>query len=256
MNDTVDPASEHTLVALASIVSATARPELAVAVTVYVGPPTAAPAGAVEVNVIVWLAWLTTWLTTLLVLGPKFTSPAYCAVIPCVATAKVPVANVATPLPFSVPDPIFVAPSRKLTVPVGVPDPGGAGVTVAVKVTVCANTDGLMSTARAVWLGAFATVSVNACVASGGMPLAAVSVQEYVLAVPGPGVPASVPVPLPLSTKFTPVGKVHPLNVSAAEGTPIDVIENVPAWPTMNVAAFALVICGACVCRSVTSIRK
>src|SRR5574337_473402 len=158
MNDTVEPVSEHTLAELASIVSATVKPELAVAVTVYVGPPTAAPAGAVEVNVIVWLAWLTTWLTTLLVLGPKFTSPAYCAVIGCVATDKVPVANVATPLPFSVPDPMFVAPSRKLTVPVGVPDPGGAGVTVAVNVTVCANTDGLMYATSAVWLGAFATV--------------------------------------------------------------------------------------------------
>ncbi len=204
----------------------------------------------------VWLAWLTTWLTILLVLGPKFTSPAYCAVIGCVATDKVPVANVATPLPFSVPDPMFVAPSRKLTVPVGVPDPGGAGVTVAVNVTVCANTDGLMSATSAVWLGAFATVSVNACVAFGGMPLLAVSVHEYVLAVPGPGVPASVPVPLPLSTKVTPAGNVHPLNASAADGTPIDVAVNVPAWPTMNVVAFALVICGACVCRSATSMRK
>jgi hypothetical protein len=39
--------------------------------------------------------------------------------------------NVAV-LPDSVPEPIFVAPSKNVTVPVGVPD---ADVTVAVKVT-------------------------------------------------------------------------------------------------------------------------
>src|SRR3954447_1139438 len=54
-NDTVEPEIEHTDVAVASIVNVTGRPELAVAVTVYVGPATTAPAGAVDVNVIVWL---------------------------------------------------------------------------------------------------------------------------------------------------------------------------------------------------------
>ena len=53
VNDTVEPEIEQTDAALASIVNVTARPEVAVAVTVYVGPPTAAKAGAVEVNVIV-----------------------------------------------------------------------------------------------------------------------------------------------------------------------------------------------------------
>ena len=40
--------------------------------------------------------------------------------------------------------PMLVAPSRKLTVPVGVPAPGVATTTVAVKVTDCPNTDGLV----------------------------------------------------------------------------------------------------------------
>ena len=35
-------------------VKATVRPDVAVAVAVYVAPPTVAPAGAVEVKVIVW----------------------------------------------------------------------------------------------------------------------------------------------------------------------------------------------------------
>ena len=50
----------------------------------------------------------------------------------CFPTASVVVAKVATPLPFSVPVPSFVVPSRKVTVPVGLtPLP----VNVAVKVT-------------------------------------------------------------------------------------------------------------------------
>src|SRR5581483_7932241 len=53
--DTVAPLSEQTLVAVASMVKVTGRPEgLAVAVTAYVGPPTVAPAGAVDVKEIVW----------------------------------------------------------------------------------------------------------------------------------------------------------------------------------------------------------
>jgi hypothetical protein len=52
---TFEPAIEQTLLAVGSIVSATGRPELAVAVAVYV-PPNAAAVGAVDVNVIVWSA--------------------------------------------------------------------------------------------------------------------------------------------------------------------------------------------------------
>ena len=47
-NDTVAPLIEHTALAVASMAKAGARPEVAVAVTVYVAPPTAADAGAVE----------------------------------------------------------------------------------------------------------------------------------------------------------------------------------------------------------------
>ena len=53
---TVEPDMEHTAAAAESIVKLTGRPEDAVAVTLYVGPPTTAPVGAVDVNVIVWLA--------------------------------------------------------------------------------------------------------------------------------------------------------------------------------------------------------
>jgi len=43
--------------------------------------------------------------------------------------------RVATPLPFRVALPSSVAPSKKATVPVGVPTPGAAAVTVAVRTT-------------------------------------------------------------------------------------------------------------------------
>jgi hypothetical protein len=52
---TVEPLMEHTEVALESMVKVTVSPDVAVAVTVYVGPATAALVGAVEVKVMVWL---------------------------------------------------------------------------------------------------------------------------------------------------------------------------------------------------------
>ena len=54
--------------------------------------------------------------------------------------------------------PITVAPSRKLTVPVGDPAPGAVTVTVAVNVTDCPNTDGLTDDVRVVAVLALLTV--------------------------------------------------------------------------------------------------
>ncbi len=56
----------------------------------------------------------------------------------CDPVVNADVVNVAV-LPDSVPDPIFVASSKNVTVPVGVPD---AVVTVAVKVTLWPNVEG------------------------------------------------------------------------------------------------------------------
>ena len=55
--------------------------------------------------------------------------------------------NVATPDPFSVPLPSVVAPSRNVTVPVGVP-PVPVWVAVAVNVTFAPNVDGFGEAAR------------------------------------------------------------------------------------------------------------
>ena len=53
-NDTVEPETVHTPALLASAENATAKPELAVADTVYAEPPTAAPPGGRVVKLIVW----------------------------------------------------------------------------------------------------------------------------------------------------------------------------------------------------------
>ena len=60
----------------------------------------------------------------------------------CDPSTNAEVVNVACPEPFSVPVPSVVVPSLNVTVPVGVPEPGEAAATVAVKVTDCPTTDG------------------------------------------------------------------------------------------------------------------
>ena len=57
-NETVEPDTPHTEGLPEEKV--TARPELAAAVTVYVGPPVAAPLGGADVKLIVWPARFTT----------------------------------------------------------------------------------------------------------------------------------------------------------------------------------------------------
>ena len=67
------------------------------------------------------------------------------------AAANADVEKVAWP-PAIVPVPSVVAPSLKLTVPVGVPVPGETGLMVAVKTTAWPNTVGLVEEVRVVVL--------------------------------------------------------------------------------------------------------
>ena len=61
----------------------------------------------------------------------------------------------------------------------------------------------------------------------------------------GPGVPLSVPVPLPLSWKPRPLGSV-PTSLSVAVGKPVSVtVKVVPAVPAVNVVTGLLVMAGA-----------
>src|SRR5579884_359417 len=77
---------------------------------------------------------------------------------------KLEVVQVAWAEPFSVcaPQPVMVvAPSLKLTVPVGVPEPGTETLTVAVKVTDWPTTEGLADELRLVDVPAWFTVWVR-----------------------------------------------------------------------------------------------
>src|SRR5688500_13834918 len=94
--------------------------------------------------------------------------------------------------------------------------------------------------------GASLTVRVKFCVGDEPAVFVAVKVIAYVPPVPATGVPLSVPVPLPLSTKLTPVGRGTPPRVMLAlEGKPLVVTVKVPSVPTVNVVLSTLVIVGA-----------
>jgi hypothetical protein len=56
VNETTEPDRLQMPALAGAMENVTARPELAVAATVYVGPPTVAPPGGLDVKLIVWLA--------------------------------------------------------------------------------------------------------------------------------------------------------------------------------------------------------
>src|SRR5438552_13201934 len=114
-----------------------------------------------EVTVVEVLAWLTVCVGNDPVLGLKLASPAYCAVMLCAPTLRVEVAKVACPLPSNVPVPMLLAPSRNVTAPVGVPEPGATAETVAVKVTAWPKAEGLLSEVTVVEVLAWLTVCVG-----------------------------------------------------------------------------------------------
>src|SRR5439155_1511772 len=98
------------------------------------------------------------------VLPLKFASPPYDALIEWEPTASVLVTNVAWPEEFRVPVPRVRGPSLNVTVPVGVPVPLVFAVTVAVKVTRCPDTDGLIEETTPVVVPGSVVVVVGAAV--------------------------------------------------------------------------------------------
>ena len=84
--------------------------------------------------------------------------------IGCEPTASVLVTNVAWPEAFRVPVPRVLGPSLKVTVPVGVPAPLVFAFTVAVKVTRCPDTDGLIEETTPVVVPGSVVVVVGAAV--------------------------------------------------------------------------------------------
>src|SRR5256885_10691493 len=98
----------------------------------------------------------TVWVSTMEGLGRKLVLPLYPAVIAWLPADSKFVLNAAVPA-LSVPVPTVVAPSLKVTVPVGVPTPGVTAVTVAENVTDWPYTDGLSDEPSAVSLLALLT---------------------------------------------------------------------------------------------------
>jgi hypothetical protein len=160
----------------------------------------------------------------------------------CVPGASEDVLKAALPLASSGTVPKVVAPSLKVTLPVGVRWPE-LGVTVALKVTVCPNVDGLALEASAVIDEFWLTINAKLCVALGDTPFCAVNVTLNVpVAV---GIPLSVPVPSPLSVNVTPDGKA-PDSVMLGVGLPIVITVNELCVPTVKFALLLLVMAGAC----------
>src|SRR6266571_4594494 len=123
------------------------------------------------------------------VLPLKFASPPYDALIEWEPTASVLVTNVAWPEPFRVPVPRVLEPSLKVTVPVGVPAPLVFAFTVAVKVTGCPDTDGLIEETTpvvvpgsvVVVVGAAVVVVVVVVVVVGGSVVVVLVVEDVVV---------------------------------------------------------------------------
>jgi hypothetical protein len=95
------------------------------------------------------------------VLPPNDESPLYLAVIECVPADRIEIVKVAMPeLRFAVPR--VEVPSKKVTVPVGIPEPGATALTVAVNVTPSPKTDGFSDDVTVVELLALLTVWLKA----------------------------------------------------------------------------------------------
>ena len=164
----------------------------------------------------------------------KLPSPLYTAVIGCAATVSETGVKVARP-PLNVLVASELVPSLNVTVPVGVPPPCPATPTVAVKVTVWPNSEGLTEDARAVALLALFTVWVNVnevlVVKLASPPYAAVIVceatrSEGVANVAVPKLKVPVPIVVPASLNVT-----VPVGVPVPGDTALTVAVKVTDWP-------------------------
>jgi hypothetical protein len=86
-------------------------------------------------RVTVGWAWLTTWFNLAEAPPTKVGLPPYTAVIECVPGLVKLAVMLALPEAFTEATPRVLAPSAKITEPVGVPVPANLGTTVAVRIT-------------------------------------------------------------------------------------------------------------------------
>src|SRR5262245_1299983 len=131
--------------------------------------------------------------------------------MPPLAAAGVPL-NVPVPVPLST----NVTPAGRT--PLNVIAGGGKPLVVTVNDPAAPAMNIVL--AALVIAGASFTISMNVCVAFGGMPFAAVNVRMCTPPVPAAGVPLSVPA-LPLNV--TPIGSAPPVCVIPGVGVPVAV---------------------------------
>src|SRR5205823_5546445 len=157
-------------------------------------------------------------------------------------TGKVlPTPAVGIPASFPLPFPLSMKVTPLGRAPVSVKDGAGKPVVSTANNPEVPNVKAALL--RLVKAGASSTVKAKLWLAGDPTPLLAVNVTEYVLPVAIAGVPASVPVPFPLSIKVMPPGSA-PVSANDGVGLPVAVTVKVPAVPTTSVILFALVIAG------------
>jgi hypothetical protein len=139
-------------------------------------------------------------------------------------------------VPLSTPAEVKVTPLGRAPISLKV----GAGNPVAVTVKEPAVFTTNVVLFALVMAGAWFTVRVKLCVASGETPLLAVIVIAYVPPEPAAGVPLSTPAEL----SVTPPGSA-PVLLKVGAGKPVAVTLNDPGVPTWKVALLPLVMAGA-----------
>ena len=154
-----------------------------------------------------------------------------------------PVVAFGVPARVAVPSPLFVKVTPAGSVPAIVMLLAlGAAEVVTVKAPKLPTTN--VEEAALVKVGVASTDSTKFCVADGPTPFWAENVTGYAPALPGAGVPASVPVPFEFGVKVMPGGRA-PAMASVALGNPVLVTVNALGTPRPKRPAAGLVIAGA-----------
>jgi hypothetical protein len=183
------------------------------------------------------LSCVTVCESTADILVVKFVSPAYTAEMAWLPSARALVLKLALP-PLNATSPRVLAPSLNVTVPVGVPEPGAAALTVAVNVTVCPKTDGLAEETTVVLLPSLLTVwkrVADVLPAKFVSPLytavitCVVTLKPLVDRLALPPLRVDVPITVEPSLKLT-----VPVGVPAPGLVTLTVAVNVTAWPNTD----------------------
>jgi hypothetical protein len=178
-------------------------------------------------------------------LSPATVRVKFCGVVVTALVAEKTIGNVPATLgvPESVPVPLWL--STNVTLAGSAPASAmlGVGNPVVVTVKEFGTPYAKVALLALVKAGACWRIIVNDCVTGEPIPFVAVKLMLKSPPINTSGVPWSVPVPLPLSTKLRPVGR-WPASVMLGVGIPDVVTVNDPKTPIVKMVLFALVKAG------------